>query len=223
MERESMIFYKSFFEAIKDLPPEEFKRCACALLEYGIEGKEPTENGIEKTVYVMAKPQIDKNNQRYENGKKGGRNANQTETETKPNDNQTETETKPNCKNAEPNVNVNDNVNVNVNDIYITHSAGARTCEKSTMTCAEFLKKYPNIYPDKLTAADGLDFDLLDRKFQESKKYLQGQPHNLSWVQSNYRRILADVHKDKEKTVNDNGMAFFNKITEQLKAREKTK
>ena len=123
MERDSMVFYKSFFEAIKDLPPEEFKKCAVALMEYGLEGKEPETAGIEKTVYIMAKPQIDKNNQRYENGKKGGKtvtdsepNRNQTVTKPEPNDNQTGTKQEPNCENAEPNVNVNDNVNVNVND-----------------------------------------------------------------------------------------------------------
>ena len=122
MERDSMVFYKSFFEAIKDLPPEEFKKCAVALMEYGLEGKEPETAGIEKTVYIMAKPQIDKNNQRYENGKKGGKavtesepNRNQTVTKPEPNDNQTGTKQEPNSENAEPNVNVNDNVNVNVN------------------------------------------------------------------------------------------------------------
>lgn len=192
MERESMVFYKSFFDAIRELPPEEFKKCACAILEYGIEGKEPTQNGLLKTVYLMAKPQIDKNNQRYENGKRGGRPANQPETEqnqTKPNETKTE--------NAEPNVNVNVNDNVNVNNI--THSPRARTREGTDekMTCADFLKKYPNIFPDTNIAAYGLDWDLLDEKFQQSTKYLQGSSHNLSWVKNNYRRILGDVYKDK--------------------------
>ena len=203
MERESMVFYKSFFDAIKDLPPEDFKKCACAILEYGLDGRKPVKNGLEKTVYLMAKPQIDKNNQRYENGKRGGRpanqsepNKNQTETETnqsEPNKNQTETET----KNLEPNVNVNVNDNVNVN--YITHSPRARAREESDkkMTCADFLAKYPNVYPDVNAAIYDFDWDLLDEKFQASTKYLQGEPHDLSWVKSNYRRIIGDVYKDK--------------------------
>lgn len=105
-----MVFYRSFYEAVKGLPAEDFKRCALAILEYGLDGVEPVTDGIEYTVFVMARPQIDKNNQRYMNGKSGGRNANtnQTETKQKPKRNQTKTK-------AEPNVNVNDNVNVNVN------------------------------------------------------------------------------------------------------------
>ena len=36
MEREGMVFYRSFYEAIKELPPEDFKKCASAILEYGL-------------------------------------------------------------------------------------------------------------------------------------------------------------------------------------------
>lgn len=82
------------------------------MLEYGLNGNEPETDGIEKTVFVMAKPQIDKNNQRYMNGKKGGRNR--TETEEEPNRNRNGTDKDSYCENTEPNV--NDNVNVKDND-----------------------------------------------------------------------------------------------------------
>lgn len=95
MERDGMVFYRSFYEAVKELPPDEFKRCVTALLDYGLDGTEPKTDGIEKTVYIMAKPQIDKNNQRYTNGKAGGRKSNQTETKAEPNNNQTVTKAEP--------------------------------------------------------------------------------------------------------------------------------
>lgn len=71
--RDSMVFYRSFYEAVKDLPPDDFKKAVCALMDYGLDEIVPESTGIEKTIYVMAKPQIDKNNQRYINGKSGGR------------------------------------------------------------------------------------------------------------------------------------------------------
>lgn len=104
--RDSMVFYRSFYEAVKDLPPEDFKGAVCALMDYGLDEIVPESTGIEKTIYIMAKPQIDKNNKRYENGKCGGRKP--SDNQTKPSDNQMVTK-------CEPNVNVN--VNANVNDI----------------------------------------------------------------------------------------------------------
>jgi hypothetical protein len=105
--RDSFVFYRSFFEAVEELPPDEFKRAILAIAKYALNDEVPQTKGIERTIYIMAKPQIDTNNQKYINGKKGGRPKNQTITNVKPNNNQSVTNTKPN---------VNDNVNGNVND-----------------------------------------------------------------------------------------------------------
>lgn len=115
------MFYRSFYEAVKELPPEEFKKSVCAIMNYGLDEIEPGTSGIEKTIYLLTKPQIDANNKRYVNGKKGGRKPNQEETEAEPNRNQEGTKEEPKLNQegteAEPNVNVNvnDNVNDNVN------------------------------------------------------------------------------------------------------------
>lgn len=93
--RDSVVFYRSFYEAIRMLPAEQFKASALAILEYGLDGKEPDTDGIERTVFCMAKPQIDANNRRYENGTKGGRPKTKTnQTETKDNLNETKPEPK---------------------------------------------------------------------------------------------------------------------------------
>ena len=116
MGRESVVIYRSFIEAIGALPDEYRMKAYDALFALALDGKSyEGDNPIIKAVMLLVAPQIEANNKRYENGKKGGRppKNNQEETESKPNDNQTETE-------PEPNVNVNDNVNVNVNDIEST-------------------------------------------------------------------------------------------------------
>ena len=112
MERESFVFYRSFYEGIKELPRDIQGEVLTAIMEYGLNGV-TTENQkqITKAMFALIKPQLDANNQRFENGKKGGRpkaNCNQTETETKPKQNRNKTKHEPN---------VNDNVNVNDNDI----------------------------------------------------------------------------------------------------------
>ena len=102
--RDSFIFYRSFYEACRELDAEEFKTTICALSEYALNGKEPQIKGAAKALFTIMKPIIDANNKRYENGKKGGR----PKTKQEPNNNQDETNIEPNV-----NVNVNDNVNVN--------------------------------------------------------------------------------------------------------------
>lgn len=132
--RDSVVFYRSFLEAINELEPEDQVKAFRAILEYGLNGEEPECKGPAKSVFIMARPQIDANTKKYENGRRGGRpvsdgdnacerqetasdagkdlfhscHENQSETKTEPNNNQSIT-----CQ--EPNVNVNDNVNVNVN------------------------------------------------------------------------------------------------------------
>lgn len=109
--RDSFIFYKSFYDAIRDLPRDVQGEIYTAIMEYSLYGNEIAQlKPIAKSIFILIKPQLDSNIARYENGKKGGRprgQNNQNETEQKPNQNQNETNPKPNY-----NVNVNDNVNV---------------------------------------------------------------------------------------------------------------
>ena len=110
--RDSVVFYRSFYEAIRMLPAEQFKASALAILEYGLDGKEPDTDGIERTVFCMAKPQIDANNRRYENGTKGGR------PKTKPN----QTETKDNLDKSKPEPKEKEKVKDNVKEKDNTYS-----------------------------------------------------------------------------------------------------
>lgn len=111
--RNSFVFYKSFYESIKELAPKEQAQIYNAIFEYQFYGNEIELKGVCKSIFTLILPQLDANNKRYENGKKGGRpKGNQNETEEKPKGNQNETKVE---ANENDNVNVNDNDNVNVN------------------------------------------------------------------------------------------------------------
>ena len=113
MERESFVFYRSFYEGIKELPRDIQGEVLTAIMEYGLNGV-TTENQkpITKAMFALIKPQLDANNQRFENGrlgaehgKKGGRPKKE-----KPQENPNQTPKKPQENpNQTPNVNVNDN------------------------------------------------------------------------------------------------------------------
>lgn len=92
--RDGFVFYRSFREAIRELPEEERLKCYEVILDYALDEVVPNEVGISSAIFKLIKPQIDANNKRYENGKKGGR-GNRTETKPKPNTNQDVTKVEP--------------------------------------------------------------------------------------------------------------------------------
>ena len=114
MERESFVFYRSFYEGIKELPRDIQGEVLTAIMEYGLNGV-TTENQkqITKAMFALIKPQLDANNQRFENGKNGGAPKGNQNARKQPKNNQETTEKQPKNNQKQPNVNVNDNVNVN--------------------------------------------------------------------------------------------------------------
>lgn len=98
--RDGFVFYRSFREAIRELPEEERLKCYEVILDYALDEVVPNEVGISSAIFKLIKPQIDANNKRYENGKKGGR-GNRTETKPKPNTNQDVTKVEPKEKEKE--------------------------------------------------------------------------------------------------------------------------
>ena len=97
--RDGFVFYRSFFESFEDLSKKDKLILFDALCNYALNDIVPELTGTTNAIFKLLKPQVDANNRRYENGKKGGRpKTNQTETKTKPNDNQTETKLKPKDK-----------------------------------------------------------------------------------------------------------------------------
>lgn len=72
-DKKGFVFYRSFYEAANDLETDAEKLAFIdALIQYALYGKEPQLTGALRAMFHLVKPQIDKNNTRYENGKKGG-------------------------------------------------------------------------------------------------------------------------------------------------------
>ncbi|MDR1104264.1 MAG: DUF6291 domain-containing protein [Endomicrobium sp.] len=69
--RNSFVFYSSFFEAIKELEDKDKGIISYAIMQYGLTGESPKLTGYLKSMFLLIKPQIDANNERYENGCKG--------------------------------------------------------------------------------------------------------------------------------------------------------
>lgn len=129
MARDSFIFYRSFYEAISELPKENQADSYNAIMRYALDQEEIELKGISKAIFSLVKPQLDANYKKYENGKQK-----KSKTEAK----QKQTKSKK-VTNVNENVNVNDNVNVNVNDN-----------DKVSDSCVDGLQKIIDFYNENI-------------------------------------------------------------------------
>ena len=110
MARDSFIFYRSFYDAIKEIPETEQLQVYRAISIYALEQEEIELTGTSKAIFSLVKPQLDANYKKYENGKQNGSKdkANNKQSESKMETNEND--------NVNENVNVNDNENKNVSE-----------------------------------------------------------------------------------------------------------
>lgn len=172
--RDSFVFYRSFVKSAKKLPPEQRLALYEAIIDYALDETEPGDDDIVVAAIMEAiVPQIDANNQRYENGKKGGRPKKPLVSDEKTigfeNKNHRFSDEKPNV-----NVNANENVNENVDvDSYVNATANALGSSRSG---GGFDEEF-NIW--KMLGGEGIDavYDtypntgglLLDKVYEEIK------------------------------------------------------
>ena len=121
MARDSFIFYRSFYEAIKEVPAEAQLQIYKAISIYALEQEEIELSGIAKAIFSLVKPQLDANYKKYENGK-------QTKSKSKAKNKQNESKTG-------TNVNDNENVNVNVN---VNDNAVGESCVDGLQDVIDF-------------------------------------------------------------------------------------
>jgi hypothetical protein len=111
MKRDSMIFYRSFYESLNGLDSVIKAEVYDAIFSYGLDFTDPTfTNEIARALFTLIKPQLDANLKRFNNGLKQKTKQVESKTEAKPKQIKSEPE-------ANVNVNVNDNVNNNKKNI----------------------------------------------------------------------------------------------------------
>lgn len=197
MARDSFIFYRSFYEAISELPKENQADTYDAIMQYALNQKEIELTGISKAIFSLVKPQLDANYKKYENGKqkKSKKEANQKQNESK-------TETNVN-ENENVNVNENDNDNVNVSD----------SCVDGLLKVTKFYEQNINLltpYTAKILEdfTEELGQDLVIYAMQiaveNNKKtisYIKAILNN--WAKANIKTLEEAKRENKKKVSND--------------------
>ena len=199
--RDSFVFYESFYLAISELSAAQQSKTFQAICRYALYEEEPELKGASAAVFRLVKPQIDANNRRYENGKKGaehgikgGRPKNPKETPSKPQENPKET----------PNVTVpvTDNATVTDTDtvpVTTTDNAlgrGRYQCDDEFNIWKKLTPEDIDVLYEKFPESGGLLIDAVyeDVKTKKTKvksglKYILGYAKNVGWDD----KAMADV------------------------------
>jgi hypothetical protein len=118
-EKNSFVFYRSFYESAKPLPDKEKLALYESIIQYALNQDETERQPMVNSFFCLIKPLLEANHKRFVNGKSGGR----PKAGEKPKHNLDITETKPkhNLDVTEPepyyNYNSNSNSNLDYNDI----------------------------------------------------------------------------------------------------------
>lgn len=170
--RDSCIFYRSFFEAIDELPPENQAELYKAIFEYSLNFNQLELSGLSKTVFTLIKPQLDANLKRFKNGSKAKEKQKGSKKEAKPKQEESKPEANNNNNN---NNNLNENVNNNPNE-----NLGPEVNEKEKQFIDPFLRKYkiiegtnPRLYIDNFKMI--FDYMYTELKSEDERKEFRKQ------------------------------------------------
>ena len=193
MERNNMIIYRSFYEAIIELTPEDQIQVWKAIYELGLYGLETKLSGIPKTIFTLIKPQINANIKRYNNGKI----PKTKQIESKP-----EAESKQQESKSEANKNKNKNINNNIDNIEIRKT-----------NFYKYLSDFKNQYPKEMLKEFfeyWSEHGLNDRKMRFEKEKTFGVSRRLKTWFNNSGDKYSDPGSDKlvahiKKQINESG------------------
>ncbi len=185
MARDSYIFYRSFYEAIKEIPELEQLAVYKAISIYALEQEEIELKGIAKAIFSLVKPQLDANYKKYENGK-------QKKSKTEAKDKQ---RTSKIGTNVNVNENVNDNVNVNENN-------------NVNDSCADGLQEVIEFYNNNIGSITPFGLEILSDYTKDLNKDIviyamqisvEANKRSLSYIKA----ILNNWNKAGVKTLSD--------------------
>ena len=67
MERKQFTWYRSYYDALKELPAEEFRDIVLAVCAYALDGEEPELSGVARTIFTLIRPTLEVGRSKAEN------------------------------------------------------------------------------------------------------------------------------------------------------------
>ena len=67
MERKQFTWYRSYYDALKELPAEEFRDIVLAVCAYALDGGEPELSGVARAIFTLIRPTLEVGRSKAEN------------------------------------------------------------------------------------------------------------------------------------------------------------
>ena len=67
MERKQFTWYRSYYDALKELPAEEFRDIVLAVCAYALDGEEPELSGVARAIFTLILPTLEVGRSKAEN------------------------------------------------------------------------------------------------------------------------------------------------------------
>lgn len=182
-----MIIYRSFFEAISEIPKENQADVWQAVFEYGLNFKDIELKGLSKTIFTLIKPQLDANIKKFHNGKKPKQKQNVSKNEADYNQDVSKTEAKQKQNVSKTEANVNDNVNDNENEILSVEFL-LNEFKKEKGMVLPFFERMLKVYKVE---------NIID-SFQKWFLISQGKIKSLNHAENSFRKYLESEIKEKQ-------------------------
>ena len=100
MERKQFTWYRSYYDALKEIPAEEFRAIVLAVCAYALDGEEPGLSGVARAIFTLIRPTLEVGRSKAENrsrveqtslsAEQGSNKREQTENKRKQTDNKPE-------------------------------------------------------------------------------------------------------------------------------------
>ena len=170
-----MVIYRSFYDAIKELPEKNQLEILKQIFEFGLDGIESELTGISKTIWILIKPNLEANRTKWESGCKAKKKQSRSKAEAKSKQEASETEA-----NVDVDVDVDENEDVNedgkgnvkvkkeIFDLsvyqdyapiirkWIDYKKTLKESYKSQMTLDIFVRKLKDLSGDNILIADSI-------------------------------------------------------------------
>ena len=67
MERKQITWYRSYYDALKEIPAEEFRAIVLAVCAYALDGEEPELSGVARAIFTLIRPTLEVGRSKAEN------------------------------------------------------------------------------------------------------------------------------------------------------------